>query len=592
MSGKIELSVTPKSFMLGAGETAEATIIIRNLGQSVDQLILNVEGLDPGWYTLPVSSVALFPNDRDDNCRVILHPPKTAETKYGPHPFRVGVVSQENREETATVDLTIEIRGLPSVELAVSPQSIRGWKGIYHIQADNPGDAEASLKLTASDAKRRLRYHVDSESLTVPAGGQAATSLKVRLGWLSFLLFFLIIKKEFDFKVIASIAEVEGSVTAEGELIRRPLREYLPKIRIPWFRRKPSINYFKTDTADRRDFTLSWLVKRASEVKLDDEIVERQGEKTFSPAEPASYVLTASNKNGVISQTVNVNPITVPKAKSSDKIRAVLSSSKFDVSAGTIPAQATLELQNLSDIVDKFSVEIEGIDGSWFNRSASSVALMPKASDRVIISLQPPKKKGVRARIYPFAITVHSQNTPAEVAVVTAELEILPWIEFKVQVRPYRVSTRKKGKYRINLANNGGSDTKVHLEATDLDEGLEFIFKEEDPVVSAWNTIEVPMIAKPKRGSMIGEQKRYDITVTATEPSVNDQTANCEMQHKPFIKSWKTIFRIVRLILFIGIIAALIGFIIHWGGGWNLLTRSPSSWWNQLVNQITHLFGR
>ncbi len=591
MSGKIELSVAPKSFQLGAGESAEATVTIRNLGQSVDQLLLNVEALDPEWYTLPVSSVALFPTDRD-NLKVILHPPKTAETKAGPRSFRVRVISQENRQETATVDLTIEIRGLPSVELAISPPTIRGWRGIYNIQVDNPGDAEASMQLSAKDVKNRLRYRVEPLSITVPAGRQAATSLKVRLGWLSFLLFLLILKKEFDFKVMASVSKVESPITAEGKLVRRPLREYLPKIRIPWLRRKPAIVNFKANTADKRDFTLSWSVKRASEVKLGDELVERQGEKTFSPADPTSYVLTASNKHGVTSQTVKVEPITIPKVRSSERIRAVLSSPRLEVAAGGVPAQATLELQNMSDIVDKFSVDIEGIDGSWYSRSASSVALMPKASDRLVISFQPQRKKGVRARIYPFAVTVHSQNTPSEVTVLNADLEVLPWVEFKLQVRPYRLSTRRKGKYRINLANSSGSNAKVHLEATDLDEGLEFRFKDDNPVVSAWNTIEIPLIAKPKRGSMIGEHQRYDITVTATEPTVMAQTVNCEMQHKPFIKSWKTILKLIRLIIFIGIIAALIGFIIHWGGGWNLLTRSPQSWWNQLINQITGLFGR
>lgn len=591
MSGKIELSVTPSSFVLGAGETAEATVTIRNLGQSVDQLLLNVEALDPEWYTLPVSSVALFPNDRD-NLKVILHPPKTAETRAGPRPFHIRVISQEDRQEAAVVDLTIEIRGLPSIELAITPQTIRGWRGIYNVQADNPGDVEASILLSAADDKNRLRYRVEPQRLTVPANGQAATSLRVRLGWLSFLLFLIVLKKEFDFKAMASVAEVEGAITADGKLVRKPIREYLPKIRIPWFKRKPAIVTFKSTTADRRDFTLNWSVKRAIEVKLNDEIVEREGERTFSPADRTSYMITASNKHGVATQTVTVEPVTVPKARTSERIRAVLSSTSLQATAGTIPAQATLELQNLSDVVDKFSVEVEGIDGSWYNRSASSVALMPKASDRVMVSFQPPKKKGVRARTYPFAVTVRSQNTPGDMAVISANLEILPWIEFKIQVRPYRVSTRKKGKYRINLANTGGSDTKVHLEATDLDEGLVFQFKDEDPVISAWNTIEVPMIARPKRGSMVGEHQRYDITVTATEPSIMAQTANCEMQHKPYIRSWKTVFRFLRLILFIGIIAALIGFIIHWGGGWSELTRSPQSWWNHLVRQITSLFGR
>ena len=245
----------------------------------------------------------------------------------------------------------------------------------------------------------------------------------------------------------------------------------------------------------------------------------------------------------------------------------------------------------MSDIVDKFSVGIEGIDESWYNRSASSIALMPQATDKVLISFQPPKKRGVRARKYPFAITINSQNTPEEMTVILGNLEVLPWVEFKLEVRPYRVSARRKGRYRVNLANTSGSDTRVRLEGTDLDEGLEFYFEDDNPIVTAWNTIEIPVIVKPNRGSMVGERQRYDITVIATDSTEIAQTAKCEMQHRPFIRSWRTVFRFVRILVFIGVIGALMGFLIHWGGGWSLLTRSPQSWSSQLINQITRTFG-
>ena len=586
MSDKIGVVVAPMSLVLSAEDTAEATATLHNLGESVDQLTLSIEMLDPQWYTLPVSSVALFPNDQD-NLKITLHPPKTTETKPGSYPFRVKVVSQENREEEATVDLTIEIREIPSVELAISPQRITGWKGAYNIQVNNPSDAEASVQLSAADVKGKLRYRPQPQSLTVPAGGQTAANLEVRLGWLSLLGG----EKEFDFQVLASTAEAEEATTIDGQLVRRPLSAYLPKVRIPWPRRRPAIDTFQATTLDRREFKLSWSVKRASEVKLGDEKVESKGERLVSPGEAIGYVLTASNKNGSLSQTVNVNPIPMPEARASERIRALLSPTRLETAAGDMPVQANLELQNMSDVVDKFSVEIEGIDESWCSRSASSIALMPEASEQVLITLQPPKTKGVKARTYPFAVTVHSQNTPEEVTTILGELEVLPSVEFKLTVRPYRVNARRKGKYRVYLANTSVSDAEVQLQAVDLDEGLKFQFKDENPVAPAWDSIEVPVFAKPKRGSMIGESQRYDITLTATDTAGNSQTVNCEMYHRPFIRSWRTIFRAVRLIVFLGIIGVLIGFAIHWGGGWGMLTKNPQGWGSQLMNQVIRFFG-
>ena len=585
MPDKIEVTIAPTTFALAVGDTAEATATIRNLGQSVDQLTLNIEGLDPGWYTLPVSSVALFPNDQD-NLKIIFHPP---ETKGGSYPFRINVFSQENPDEKATVDLAIEIQAVPEVELSLSPPTISGHKGTYQVIANNPGSRETTLRLTASDARGRLRYHLHSESLTVPGGGRSETTLDLQLSWPAF---FLSGGEEFDFLVSATLPEATEARTIDGQLVHTPWYKSLPRIRLPWLERPPVISTFKVTTEDKREFKLGWSVKRATEVKLDDEDVDRQGESLVHPAETTKYVLNASNKHGSSSQTLEVHPLPIPKAKASERIRASLSSTALQVQAGVMPVQATLQIQNLGDIVDKFLVEIEGLDETWYSRSASSIALMPQATDQVQITFQPPKKKGVKAKEYPFTVTVRSQSTPEEATSIVAQLEVLPAVDFKLGIHPYRVSCRKKGTFRIKLANTGVSDINFTLEATDLDEGLHFRFKTDNPEVTSWNTVEVPMIVKPKRGSGVGEKKRYDINVTAIAGDGNTQTINCELYHNPLIGSWRPILRTLRIILFLAIIGVAVYFVLKWGGGWQTLTSSPQAWLNNLIHTVEGWFFR
>ena len=587
MPDKIEVAIEPTALAVAPGDTAEATATLRNLGQTVDQLTITIEGLDPGWYTLPVSSVALFPNDQD-KLRIVLHPPEAAKAEAGSYPFQIKVSSQENPEEVATVDLTVEIRALPELELSISPQRVTGRKGLYQIVVNNPGDVGTTLNLEASDAEGMLRYSLRPETLTVPAAGRSESTLEVRLGWMAFFGG----EKEFDFQVLAAPPGAEEAKTINGQLVRIPWYKTLPQIRLPWLARPPAIATFKATTEDKREFNLSWAVKRATEVKLDDEDVDRQGEIVVNPTETTKYVLTASNKYGSSSQTVEVKPRPVPKAKVSDRIRGSLAPTELQVYAGGVPAQATLQLQNLGEIVDKFLVEIEGLDEAWYSRSASSIALMPQATDQVQISVQPPKRKGVKAREYPFAVTVRSQSTPEEAASVVGQLEVLPLVEFKPGVRPYRVSCRRKGTFRINLANTGVSDINFALEATDMDEGLRFRFKNESPVVPAWNTVEVPMIARPKRGSMVGEKKRYDITVTAIAGEGNTQSVNCELHHNPFIGSWRPIVRVIRAIIVLALLGVAIYFLIQWGGGWKVLTSSPQTWVNQLIRTVEGWFLR
>jgi uncharacterized membrane protein len=249
-----------------------------------------------------------------------------------------------------------------------------------------------------------------------------------------------------------------------------------------------------------------------------------------------------------------------------------------------VPAIATLEIQNLGEIVDKFSTEIEQLAESWYSRSASSIALMPQHTGQVQISFHPPKTKGVQSGTYPFALAVRSQSIQEESTIVRGQLEILPSVEFTVNVSPMRVSCRRKGAFRINLANRGVSNVDVFIEANDYEEGLRFRIKNKSPVVAAWQTIEVPMIAKPKRGSIVGERKRYDITVTTRTADGNSQSARCEMHHRPFIGSWRPIRNIIILVVIVFAVHYFVGL----GGGWKDLFTSPQEW---LYTTIRHIRG-
>jgi hypothetical protein len=216
---------------------------------------------------------------------------------------------------------------------------------------------------------------------------------------------------------------------------------------------------------------------------------------------------------------------------------------------------------------------------------------MPQASGQAQISLQPPKQKPVREGVYPFAVVVRSQATPDDATIVLGQLEVLPLVDFKPTIRPYRLNTHSKGKYRISLTNTGVSDISLALSATDLDDGLTFRFKDDTPTLPAWSTIEVPMTAKPKRGSFVGEKKRYDISLTARAGD-KTQTTPCEMNHTPWFSSWRPIFRIIRIIIALAIIIIVILLILSWGGGWSTLIDSPQTWVDNFVKTIEGWFSK
>ena len=584
MAERINVSVSPNSLSVAAGETTQATVALKNTGQTVDQFTVTLDGLRPGWYSLPVSSVALFPNDQD-TLKVIINPPK-AEARGGTYPFRIKVSSQENPADSVLLDLSVFISALPEVGLDVSPQVMTGRKGHYHVLIHNPGTSEAVVDVKAVSRDTRLRFAQGAKSLKIPGGGKQEAEFDASLGWLTYLF-----GKEAAFQVAATMPGGTEAKTADARLV--PVRWYRAiQAFLPWLNKPPHIVSFKATTDDNRQFKLSWSAKRVSTLKLDGEVVPRRGERTVRPSETRSYVLSASNRNGDVTKGVEVKPVTVPAAKTCDRIKVALSQSQVKTNAGGSPVPIGVLLQNTGQIVDKFSVDVEGIDQAWFSRSASSVALMPQANGQAQILFQPPKLKPVREGLYPFAVTIRSQATPDDATIVLGQLEILPLVDFKAAVLPYRVTSRGKGKFRVNLTNTGVSEIAFALDATDLDEGLRFRFKDENLSLPAWSSIEIPMAAKPKRGSLIGEKKRYDITVNARAGNSKTESAKCEMTHTPLMASWRPIVRTTRIIIALAILIVAVYFVLKWGGGWSTLTKSPQTWVDQFVKTIESWFNR
>lgn len=585
MPQQIELKAEPVNLRISRGENTESSLTLFNRGQTVDQFTISVEGIKPEWFTLPVSSVALFPNDRDI-VKIIIHLPEDIELKEHSYIIKVKVTSQENPADIASVDLRLEIESVPNLALTISPAKMTGNKGAFEISAANPGARDTEIVFKASSPSSRLGFSLQPERITAPAGKKASAVLNIKLNWIGLLLW----KKTYDFRV--SVEPVEGTlktpVTGNGELTSVPWYSIFSKIRLPWFSRPPLIKTFEVSTDDKKEFQFKWLVKRAKDIQINGEPVEAKGEIFEHPSEAKQYILSAVNKNGTVTKTLDVNPLTVPPPRTSDRIKVALSADKIQLQAGLAPSLLTVQIQNLSEIVDKFTITVEGLEEAWYNRSASSIALMPNTTEQVKINFLPPKKKGVRAGIHPFAVTVRSQTTAQEFATAVGQIEILTATDIKIKINPYRISARRKGSYRVNLSNVSVSDANVVLTATDLDEGCRFQFAREKLLLRAWNTLDIPLIIRSKRGSVIGEIKRYDVTVSANiEGSTTPLTANCEFNHRPFMKDWRPIWRVIRIVIALAIVILAVYFVLKMGGGFEALKDNPQTWLRNFINTVS-----
>src|SRR4051812_4179510 len=72
------------------GQPIEVIVSVHNLSNIVEQYTIQIVGLDGDWFTAPVASLSLFPQDRDQ-VRLTLHPPKRQGVRTGSYPFQVVV---------------------------------------------------------------------------------------------------------------------------------------------------------------------------------------------------------------------------------------------------------------------------------------------------------------------------------------------------------------------------------------------------------------------------------------------------------------------------------------------------------------------
>src|ERR1051325_5024878 len=95
---------------------------------------------------------------------------------------------------------------------------------------------------------------------------------------------------------------------------------------------------------------------------------------------------------------------------SSERLSVELSPARVEMEPGGSPVELVVTIQNLSDVVEQYAVELSGLDADWFPAPVTSVGLFPQDSDQVRISLRPPRRPGTRAGSYKFRVTVRARG--------------------------------------------------------------------------------------------------------------------------------------------------------------------------------------
>lgn len=259
----------------------------------------------------------------------------------------------------------------------------------------------------------------------------------------------------------------------------------------------------------------------------------------------------------------------------SDKISVVLSPDKLEVAPGQ-SVTATATIKNAGDVVEAYSVEVEGIEAAWCILSVSSVSLFPGDQEQVHITIQPPKATSSRAGAYKATIKVASSRDPAMETAAQLAVEVGRFMGFDVDLSPKKARGRR-GSYRLSITNSGNVATTYTFTGQDAEETCHFEFGLNAATVEPGGTAEVPLVVDPKSKPFTGKAKTYDFTVTVSSHASEageSKTVKGQLECIPLVPVWAVA---VAALVVVAVIAVVVVLVMRGGGGPKVnITASPA----------------
>jgi len=249
----------------------------------------------------------------------------------------------------------------------------------------------------------------------------------------------------------------------------------------------------------------------------------------------------------------------------SDKINVTLSPDRLQVAPGE-SVTTTATIKNVGDVVEAYSIAVEGIDPQWCTLSVSSVSLFPGDQEQVQLTIQPPKETVSKAGAYNVIIKAASNRDPTLETTAQLAVQMGRFLLFDLDLSPKKAKGRK-GSYKVTIANRGNVSTTYTLVGQDPEEMCRFDFKQSAVTVEPGATAEVPLVVDPKKKPFTGKSKAYNFTLTVTSHASDageSKSVQGQFECRPLVPVWALA---VAAVAVVAIVAAVVIVLLLAGGG-------------------------
>ena len=219
------------------------------------------------------------------------------------------------------------------------------------------------------------------------------------------------------------------------------------------------------------------------------------------------------------------------------------------VRVAAAPGQtATLvaSVRNQSGIVDNYDLRVDGVPEDWWTITPATAYLVPygapsgRYEQDVQVHLHPPRAAQAEARDWTIRVVAGSRASGKDAGSASARVTVMPYQEVETEMRPERVSGRRRGKFAFAVRNLANAPIQLEFSATDAEAKLKFSFKHPKGTASPGKRTGSQVLVRPKKAIWIGRPTDHAFEIAARMPGSDDVviTRRGVYRQRPWFAWW------------------------------------------------------
>lgn len=198
-----------------------------------------------------------------------------------------------------------------------------------------------------------------------------------------------------------------------------------------------------------------------------------------------------------------------------DNVRVTVKPDRLRLNPGE-SGEIDITITNVSNVVDVFYTELEGLDPSWIRLDIDAVSIMPNDVTNGILTIQAPRSSAAAAQTYTAIIKVASRSDPSQQQSVPVVVDVEPFYSFEVDLRPQK-ATGARGFYTLSIDNASNVPLDFNIEGRDQEDLCRFFYEpHQRPNVPAGEKLDISLLVDPGQRPMWGRPRNYTFTLSTT----------------------------------------------------------------------------